>query len=319
MALNLHFRIVQPVFLGRLLEYFNDPSEFRPYEGYLVAPIQLALVIGMLYWYVDLGYPAFCGLILVAVFVPLQSFMGHTFGKLRAQTASKTDDRLVWLEEILAAIRMIKLYTWELYFSDHVTETRRAEIKVLQKTAIRKAINQSIFSVTSRTTLFVTLLTYSLTGGLHDFCSLPVRSGWSKNYTDKCLHNLVRIHNKLDIHLQYITGLFLPCAILSLAETLVALRRIKSFLLLEERIPPNSSALTQSDRLRKYELGYSSDGDSLDSSAYTLTSSYDSSTLYDGIGVKANNITAQWNSAQKENAFSNVSFEVRAGEILACK
>ncbi|ODN02104.1 Multidrug resistance-associated protein 4 [Orchesella cincta] len=353
-------KIVQPIILGQLLEYFHDPSKFQPYEGYLyglalilciisytsmdhpftfavqhmgmqtrislcalvyrkslrvsqyaleqmtagtiinflssdmnrfdlfftyfhyiwyesmnfynslyytdllhslVAPVQLALVIGTLYWYVDLGYPAFCGLLLVVVFVPLQSFMGHTFGKLRAKTASKTDDRLVWLEEILAAIRVIKMYAWEEPFSNHVTETRRAEIHMLQKTAIRKAINQSFFAITSRTTLFVTLLTYSLTGGV-----------------------------------------------------LIAK---KSFLLLDERIPPDSSTMVQVDRIRKYDVNLSTDAYSLDSSVYTTTStSYDgSSTLcYEDLGVKVNNMTAQWNPITKENAFSNVSFEVKAGK-----
>lgn len=52
-------------------------------------------------------------------------YMGTMFSKLRTQTAAKTDERLLGLEEILTAMRVIKMYTWEKPFSKAVSESRK--------------------------------------------------------------------------------------------------------------------------------------------------------------------------------------------------
>lgn len=90
--------------------------------------------------------------------------MGRVFSKLRQVTAEKTDKRLLVMEEILTSMRVIKMYAWEQVFVDSVDEARRGEVKSLRKTAYCKAINQSLFYVTSRITLFLTLLAYVLIG-----------------------------------------------------------------------------------------------------------------------------------------------------------
>lgn len=257
----------------------------------------------MLYFYADLGYASFAGLILIFVFVPFQGYMGSKFSKLRTQTADKTDERLLTLQEVLMAMRVIKMYTWEKPFANLVTESRQAEVKKLKKTAVYRALNQSFFSVTSRTTLFITLIAYVLTG--HGITARKV-------YVTLSLYHLV----------QLVMTLYFPMAIISCAETLVALGRIRKFLMMEEKnTAPSVLGVAQLGRVRRYDWQVASameDGIS-DSSQYTYTTASFGTTSNQDVGVWARNISAQWNPTAREMSFSDVSFEVRAGEVLACK
>jgi hypothetical protein len=90
--------------------------------------------------------------------------MGHVFSRLRSTTAGRTDRRLILMDEILSSMRTIKLYAWEKIFVSNVETARAKEVKSLRKTAYCKALNQSLFYVASRITLFITLLAYVLTG-----------------------------------------------------------------------------------------------------------------------------------------------------------
>ena len=67
--------------------------------------------------------------------VPLQSWMGRQFAKLRVETAIKTDRRIRLMNEIINGMKVIKMYTWEKPFARLVHEARKEEIRVIRKTA----------------------------------------------------------------------------------------------------------------------------------------------------------------------------------------
>jgi ATP-binding cassette subfamily C (CFTR/MRP) protein 4 len=50
--------------------------------------------------------------------------MGSLATKLRMKMCKKTDDRLQMTQETLSAIRIIKMYTWEKFFNNKVTQAR---------------------------------------------------------------------------------------------------------------------------------------------------------------------------------------------------
>ena len=52
-------------------------------------------------------------------------FMGNLFSKLRSETALKTDRRLRIINEIVNAIRVIKMYAWEIPFTNMTVEARK--------------------------------------------------------------------------------------------------------------------------------------------------------------------------------------------------
>ena len=53
-------------------------------------------------------------------FIPLQVLMGRLMMKLRYITAPLTDERVKVISEIIASMKIIKMYGWELMFKDFV-------------------------------------------------------------------------------------------------------------------------------------------------------------------------------------------------------
>lgn len=51
--------------------------------------------------------------------------MGQLFSQLRLETAERTDERIKQMNEILTAIRVIKMYTWEKPFAKLIDTCRR--------------------------------------------------------------------------------------------------------------------------------------------------------------------------------------------------
>lgn len=179
----------------------------------------------------------------------------------------------------------------------------RAEIEKLKKTAMCRALNQSFFSVTSRTTLFLTLLVYIMAG--HTLTAKKV-------YVTLSLYHAV----------QTVMTLFFPMAVISYAETLVALGRIRKFLLMDEKCVPSSALKDMNvERIRRYDwsLAPPAPDDTSLSSEYTYTTTSFDTTSYGEVGIWVKGIAAQWNAESKDLAFSGVSFDVRGGEVLACK
>lgn len=51
--------------------------------------------------------------------------MGKVFSKLRLETAKRTDNRMRTMNEIISAMRVIKMYTWEKPFAKLISDCRR--------------------------------------------------------------------------------------------------------------------------------------------------------------------------------------------------
>ena len=52
-------------------------------------------------------------------------WVGKQFGRLRLETASKTDKRIRLMNEILNGIKVIKMYCWEKSFAKLIEDTRK--------------------------------------------------------------------------------------------------------------------------------------------------------------------------------------------------
>ncbi|KAJ8304060.1 hypothetical protein KUTeg_017643 [Tegillarca granosa] len=108
-----------------------------------VAPIEIGVVLYLMYR--QIGVAAFFTMIVVVSVVPLQFFMGWWFGKLRTRIGAKSDKRIHMMNEIIAGMRVIKMYCWEKPFSDLISKLRRDEIIEIWKATMAKAINISIY------------------------------------------------------------------------------------------------------------------------------------------------------------------------------
>jgi ATP-binding cassette subfamily C (CFTR/MRP) protein 4 len=115
--------------------------------------------------------------------------LGTLFGKLRLKTAMRTDKRMRILNEIISAIRIVKMYAWECLFAKMVVDARRYatsiilceivglclvfqiqfilrrdEVSWIKRTAALRALNATLHHISSKIVVFVTLLVYVLMG-----------------------------------------------------------------------------------------------------------------------------------------------------------
>ncbi|XP_015788861.1 multidrug resistance-associated protein 4-like [Tetranychus urticae] len=219
----------------------NDVTKFDECAMYahsvFMAPLE-ALVISIILFY-SLGYPYVIGLILLISFVPLQAYIGKSFGAVRRVTARWTDQRIKLMGEIIGGMKVIKLYAWEKPFADMVAKIRKSEIMQIRKSFILRAINFTLMFVTTKTILFAVFITYVLTG---------------HNLTAKNVFVTQAFFNSLRLSL---TNLF-PQGVSNISEALVSCRRLTDFLLLEEKkaldLTSNSAQRSFSikDRNKKY-------------------------------------------------------------------
>ena len=109
------------------------------------------------------------GVVLLVMAVPLQTWVGKQFGKLRVRTAGKTDRRIRLMNEIVNGMKVIKMYTWEKPFANLVHESREEEIGVIRNTSYYRAFNFSFFFSASRFILLCTFLVFGFTGEVINF------------------------------------------------------------------------------------------------------------------------------------------------------
>ncbi|XP_071947871.1 ATP-binding cassette sub-family C member 4-like [Antedon mediterranea] len=175
--------------------------------------------IGIEWKYVLIGY-----VILFFAIVPLQTCLGVVFGIYRKKTATITDKRITIMSEVLAAMRVIKMYAWEKPFGRMVKEVRRSEIAAIMFASILKCINLAIAYIGNRLLEVIFLTIYFLT-------------------TDNFSTSSVFVVSSLMTGIRTPLLRFLPNAIQLLSECMVGCDRIEEFMLLEE----------QSERIRGLE------------------------------------------------------------------
>ncbi|CAG9859946.1 unnamed protein product [Phyllotreta striolata] len=91
-----------------------------------ISMLQVLIICSILYW--RIGVASFAGIGIMVAAMPLQVYIGKWVTTLRLQTSKKTDERLQLTQEILSTIRIIKIYTWEEFFTNKINMARRKEI-----------------------------------------------------------------------------------------------------------------------------------------------------------------------------------------------
>ncbi|KAL8592431.1 hypothetical protein ACOMHN_021373 [Nucella lapillus] len=88
-----------------------------------IGPVQCVAVLAILW--VELGPSVWAGFAVLLLLMPVQGSMGKLFSKLRRKTAIHTDERVKIMNEIIAGMRVIKMYCWEKPFGEVVEKIRR--------------------------------------------------------------------------------------------------------------------------------------------------------------------------------------------------
>lgn len=200
----------------------NDLTRFEDLSWNIhaipLAPIMTGIVIWFTY---DLIQECcFVGLAVIVLLLPIQAIMGRLFTRYRRSTAVITDKRVRLMSEIIAAMKLIKFYCWEVPFSTLTGSIRQAEVEEIRKSYFLKGANAALFFIGTRVMLFATFVAYVALGN-------KLRP--ELVYTVMTLYNAIRLP---------VTNRF-PAAIGTTAETLVAIKRIEDILLVEEKCESN--------------------------------------------------------------------------------
>ncbi|XP_062831587.1 ATP-binding cassette sub-family C member 4 [Anolis carolinensis] len=195
----------------------NDVNKFDQVTIFLhylwAAPLQVT-IISVLLW-MEIGPACLAGMAVLIILLPLQSLLGKLFSSLRSRTAALTDVRIRTMNEVIAGMRIIKMYAWEKSFADLVSSIRRKEISMVLKSSYLRGMNLASFFIASKITMFMTFMTYVLLGNVITA---------SRVFVAVSLYSTVRLT----------VTLFFPAAIEKVSEALVSNRRIKNFLILDE-------------------------------------------------------------------------------------
>jgi ATP-binding cassette subfamily C (CFTR/MRP) protein 4 len=210
-ALKLSNSALRTTTVGQIVNLMsNDVNRFDwclVYAHYLVlGPLQMCCVIALLWQ--QIGISCLAGIAVLILYVPFQGLMGHSFSKLRANSAILTDERLRLMSEIIPAMRVIKMYVWEIPFSKLVELARIREISTIQKSMILRSINLAIFFVSSKLITFLCLILFVISGG-----ELNAEN--------------VFVSISLINQLREVMTLYFPYGVSLGAEALISLRRIQ--------------------------------------------------------------------------------------------
>lgn len=94
------------------------------------APLQIVLAIYFLY--LELGYSALFGLLVMILMIPFNGYIASVSRSMQIKLMKQKDERVKFMNEILSGIKIIKFYAWEKSFLQHVTGLRNKELQHLK-------------------------------------------------------------------------------------------------------------------------------------------------------------------------------------------
>ncbi|CAG9854959.1 unnamed protein product [Phyllotreta striolata] len=92
--------------------------------------------------------------------IPLEVLIGKFINKLRTETCEKTDQRLQLTQEILTAIKIIKMYAWEEFFERKIDSARRKEVAKMLIVFYLRMILMLIGTIVSKIGLYLLIMGY---------------------------------------------------------------------------------------------------------------------------------------------------------------
>lgn len=87
-----------------------------------------------------------------------EGYCGKLVSKYHLQTSLRTDERIRFMDEIISAVQVIKMYGWEKPFAEVVALTRQMELKDIQKINYLRVLHMVSSVVTHRLALFFTMV-----------------------------------------------------------------------------------------------------------------------------------------------------------------
>ncbi|XP_025835574.1 probable multidrug resistance-associated protein lethal(2)03659 [Agrilus planipennis] len=114
--------------------------------------------------YLQIGVSAFAGVGFLVFLIPVQAVLGKLAARIRAKTAIMTDKRLKLTQEVLNAIKVVKVYTLENLFMKKLGQIRSQEVKKLTHLFYVRFNALIIGSLCSNISLCLCIILYAALG-----------------------------------------------------------------------------------------------------------------------------------------------------------
>lgn len=184
------------------------------FVGLISAPFQIAICTFLLYQ--KIGVATFVGMTTMIIFMPLNLYLARIGKKIRKEKYKIQDSRIKIMNEILAGIRVIKFYGWELSFQKLVKNLRVKEMKKLLKSAILSTVTSLTWACVP---FIVACVSFAVYLAMNENNNLDPNTA----FVSLTLFNMLRFPLN-----------FLPYIIQGLININVSLTRIRQFLLEDE-------------------------------------------------------------------------------------
>nr|XP_012135510.1 PREDICTED: multidrug resistance-associated protein 4-like isoform X4 [Megachile rotundata] len=272
----------------------NDVSRFDELFYFLnflwITPLQVIIVAVIIWQQIGiLTLAAIAALTIISL--PIHSITLSFSGKLRRIIAKKTDKRIQLMNELIAGIQVVKMYAWEEPFAKIVAAIRATEIKKIKFASYIRAMCYASAVFTHRIVLFVTLISFSLLGN---------RLTADLSYT---LTNYFSI-------IQLTVGVLFPNALIFARESMVSIRRLEKFLLLDEQ-SDKGSLNTQQFKAEKAEKKLEIIG--MTNMNQNLTKKPE----HTPVSIVLEHVSANWIPKQLPPTLCNISMEIESGQLCA--
>ncbi|KAK5580921.1 hypothetical protein RB653_000948 [Dictyostelium firmibasis] len=206
--------------IGEIVNLMSvDAQKFMDLCPYLhmiwSAPLQL--VISLVLLYRILGPSVFAGLGIMLVMIPINLAISNLAKKRQTISMKLKDRRTKAVNEVLNGIKVIKLYSWEQSFMDHVNEIRNKELDVMKAIKYIQGFSLLLWSMSPVFVSVSTFTVYILTGNvLTAVQAFPALS----------LFNVMQFPINM-----------LPSVVSSIIEASVSIARLQKFLLKKDLDP----------------------------------------------------------------------------------
>lgn len=151
--------------------------------------------------------------------IPINAVIVNKSRSLQVDQMKKKDERVKVMNEVLAGIKVLKLYAWEESFEEQIMKIRNKEINTLRKSSYLNAGSMFIWNCAPFFVSCVTFATYVLIDEKNILDP-------SKAFVSLALLNLLRMPMNM-----------LPNVINNVVQTWVSVNRINSFLNAEDLEP----------------------------------------------------------------------------------
>ncbi|CAK9831718.1 ATP-binding cassette sub-family C member 5 [Anthophora retusa] len=253
---------------GELINLFTNDSQ-RLFDVIIYGPMIISgpiiIICGISYILCIFSSLALLGILTFFVFYPCQYLISRVVGYFRSKTVVITDTRVKLMNEILECIRLIKMCSWEKYFSHKLLDTRKKEEYWLHKTVYFQSLAISLTLAVPVISAIVTFLAHLSSGSsLTAAQAFPIITFFG-NMVRLALTSLkdstryfidarialrrIKVFPLVSLfNSQFRSALmFLQVALVNIAESRITLNRLQNVLLLKEHTCHISKPIVKSE------------------------------------------------------------------------